>query len=276
MLSDYLPLILILGYATAVALGLMANRLGTRYIEQKPKLAKASDEQRAAITRLFIYKRITTYLFNTMWIATTAIWWGSTMAPQERPTFFAIVIVIPIMLVCVLALVRWQRKRAGTFTVPRFFLYTAAVAAVMAVLGLWVHLTANPLLYLTGAATKVELHITDVGRDHYRHENRDVKHSHHVSGFYDLRGERHTVTESDWSTGWRDIPKVGDTVDVSIGPIWPHTMFEHPIAAFIMLTLGVGLLLVATFAAWVVKILVVDSDGSVAQTERGHPSPRVE
>lgn len=128
---------------------------------------------------------------------------------------------------------RLNRRRRAADRQPvtgRSLVIRTVFALALVLLGL--PMIGNGLAALTGLAPEVRLKVTD-SFNSIDHEDAYDQ----VSGFYEVDGATHTVTDSRWAS-FTDLPVEGEVVRVHIGPLWWGPMVEAADTAVLMILLG--------------------------------------
>jgi hypothetical protein len=210
--KDYLPWVVVGGYAVGGLLVHVANRLPWA-----------------------LAKKVLKPFAIALMVVDTLFWLWVGAGPSGMVIILMVLVVVPFVLVVTTRLLgarRRARAAPGTVLKPVWPQFIALAWAVP--LGVyWLYLTLNPLLHLVGLSDTVDFHVSGVWENP---ANSDTSSS-FITGTYVLDGQEHLVERTYWMT-FGDLPHHSDTIRVGIAPLWPHTVFESAQAAWAFLALG--------------------------------------
>ncbi|QFU94012.1 hypothetical protein [Amycolatopsis sp. YIM 10] len=213
--KDYLPAFVVAGYALAGLLGWLRGRIGFR--GQKP---------------------VTVAIWMLV-VATSLFWLVAGAGLTGTITVLAIFVVLPFAVIFVSQVLgRARRRRAGDENLapiwPAVLLAIGALAFCIPA----ANLILNGLCSLVGLDHNVDLLVTAT-EDTSAFEDGAPR---TVSGEYLLDGTRVFVDRS-WWFAFGPLPAEGDTIAVSVAPMWPYSMYESTWSTVLMTLFGVALLI---------------------------------
>ncbi|MGA6163576.1 hypothetical protein [Amycolatopsis magusensis] len=211
--KDYLPAFVVAGYALAGILGWLRGKLSSG---RKP-LAVA---------------------ISVLVVATSLFWLIAGAGLTGTITILVLFLVVPFAVIFVSQVLgRARRRKAGDENLPPIWPAVVLAIGALAFCLPAVNLITNGLCGLVGLDHNVGLLITGTeDASTFRDGSPRL-----VSGEYLFEGTRIFVDHS-WWFAFGPLPAEGDTIEVSVAPMWPYPIYENTWSAVVMTGLGATLL----------------------------------
>lgn len=177
--------------------------------------------------RLRFWARALIWAAVVVGVGTTVTWLVAALDPSEILELLLWVVAV-VLFGLIFAFAMTTESLAKKFVWGGFTLILAA--------DFW-FFTLSPLLYLVGLVRTVDFHVT--ASFVTTASNRSASGSSTVQGDYLLDGAMHHADF--WSVGWGPMPAEGESIRVGVSPVWPTQIIESTQAAWIMIAFGVGI-----------------------------------
>ncbi|ACU95468.1 hypothetical protein [Saccharomonospora viridis] len=256
--GDILPAFIVVGYLAVVGLGTLGSKLRRNAGVPDPNdpdtvptqplsLAAIAAAQARSGPTPETQHRIGTTCVALAWvlgIATTLTWGVAAVGWGGLLTILLMLVIGPAVLIFLFTLLgRLRRQRAGGRVKAVWPWMLLGAFGVCALVGS-AHLVFNGASHYLGYAKEVDLYVTESGERIYRtnprtggvhprsrHQKQDV-----VSGTYTEDGETHYIENARWFES--PLPAEGETVRISIAPLWPNPVIAGNTDAMMLLIPG--------------------------------------
>ncbi len=257
--GDILPLLIVCAYAAVVALGVSGSKLRKNAGVPDPNDPDTVATQPLSVAAIAAAQahsgpapetqhRFGTTLVALAWvlgIATTVVWGVTAVGWGGLLTILLMLIIGPSVLIFLFTLLgRLREQRAGgkvKAVWPWMLIGTFGVCTLVGS----THLLINGASHYLGYAKEVDLYITESGertvsarswRPSVTHSRTRDREQTVVSGTYTDDGETHRIDNARWFE--TPLPAEGETVRVSITPLWPNPLVAGDTDALMLLVPG--------------------------------------
>lgn len=236
---DYLPGIIVAGYALTGVLAWAASKLHARLPRERstdglpgppPPAGAAPIAPQAGLdagekSRIRRWRRSAIWAAVIVGLATTVVW---LVAAIDLSGILTTTGVFLGLIVFALAMAYAMDTESGA---KKFF---GTIVAVILTANFW-FLTLAPLLHVLGLAKNITITVTSSSAG-LMHSRTGTASS--VQGTYSLDGAGHRA-DFIW-LGWHNLPQAGDRVAAGISPVWPHQIYATSLGAWFMLAVSIG------------------------------------